>query len=167
MASSKNYSPARRERMKKAVELRTLGNTYAEIGAALGISHVQAIRDVRDSLAEVTRESAEKLLQLELLRLDSKEQAVNEELVTVRNMIQSVLASDESEHETPVKNLVPLWTQVARLLEAGLKVAAQRQRLLGLDRGITVDTTVDVTDAINDFLRPFTKEEEAAMMEAE
>lgn len=161
----KGPTPQRRQRMRTALKLREAGTSYAAIGEQLGVATKTAWEDVQDALKEITREPAEQLLTLELARIDERERVSNSELAIARTAIRKVLKeAEEGGYNTPVKQLAPLFGQVARLLEAGVKIAGQRQRLLGLDQGIHVDATVDVTRAINDFLRPFSAEEEAAMM---
>lgn len=61
---------ARRERMAQALKLRKAGATYRQIADRLGVSISTAYDDIRDALAEITREPAETLLALELERLD-------------------------------------------------------------------------------------------------
>jgi len=61
------------ERQLEALELRKRGFAFREIGRRLNISHVQASRDVNAELgrlAELCKDSAEELRQLELERLD-------------------------------------------------------------------------------------------------
>ena len=64
------------ERQLQALELRKGGFTYREIGKRLGVSHVQAHRDIQEELkhlASLRSESAEELRQLELEKLDNYE----------------------------------------------------------------------------------------------
>lgn len=61
---------ARRERMAKVLELRKAGVTFRKIGEQLDVTHQQAYHDYRDALAEITREPAEEVRDLELARLD-------------------------------------------------------------------------------------------------
>lgn len=62
------------ERRVRALELRKAGHSYREIGRQLGISHVQAEKDVTRVLAELNAqatETAESWRRLELERLDA------------------------------------------------------------------------------------------------
>jgi len=62
-----------REREKRAMELRLAGATYAQIGEALGISAQAAHKAVMralDRINEKLAEDAQKVLRLELERLD-------------------------------------------------------------------------------------------------
>ncbi len=70
----KGRREAAAERRIAALKLRQAGHSYREIGAELGISDVQALRDVRRALAAldaVQREEAEHLRALERARLDA------------------------------------------------------------------------------------------------
>ena len=54
----------------KALDLRLSGASYRQIGQQLGVSHVQAFRDVQRVLREVLSEPAEAVRRVELARLD-------------------------------------------------------------------------------------------------
>ena len=54
----------------KALDLRLSGASYRQIGQQLGVSHVQAFRDVHHMLREVASEPAEEVRKAELARLD-------------------------------------------------------------------------------------------------
>ena len=54
----------------KALDLRLSGASYRQIGQQLGVSHVQAFRDVQRVLREVVSEPAEAVRRVELARLD-------------------------------------------------------------------------------------------------
>ncbi|OFP16012.1 hypothetical protein HMPREF2998_00570 [Corynebacterium sp. HMSC065A05] len=69
-AKNKTRTLARAERMAKALKLREGGATYQAIADNLGISLARAYQDVKDGLADITREPAEHLLTLELERID-------------------------------------------------------------------------------------------------
>jgi hypothetical protein len=58
------------ERRAQALELRTHGHSFRQIGRELGISTAQAAVDVERALAEITREPAKELIKLELQRCD-------------------------------------------------------------------------------------------------
>jgi hypothetical protein len=61
------------ERRQKALELRIAGARYRQIGQQLGVSHVQAFRDIEaalDELATQQTEQAGRLRQIELERLE-------------------------------------------------------------------------------------------------
>ncbi len=61
----------RRKKMAKALALREVGASYRQIAAALEVAPATAYGYVADALAELTREPAESVLQLELSRLDT------------------------------------------------------------------------------------------------
>lgn len=61
---------ARAERMAEALNLREGGATYREIGEKLGISTKRAYDDVQDAIKDIPREPAERVLHLELERID-------------------------------------------------------------------------------------------------
>lgn len=96
------------ERQLQALEMRKSGFTYREIGKRLGISHVQAFKDVNDELkrlADERADSADELRQLELEKLDKYE-----------------------------ANLTH-WAEAGNVdaVKALLKVQERRSKLLGLD----------------------------------
>lgn len=68
--SSRGPTKARRERMVRALELRQQGLSYRAIAADIKVSPKRAFEDVQDALKEITRETAEQTLTLELERLD-------------------------------------------------------------------------------------------------
>lgn len=61
----------RRERMREALHYRKNGYNYREIAAAMRISVSTAHTYIDDALKEVTRETAESVLTLELERYDA------------------------------------------------------------------------------------------------
>ena len=57
-------------RAVKTLELRLAGASYREIGAALKVSHVQAIRDVTYMLRQYASQPADEVREVERRRLD-------------------------------------------------------------------------------------------------
>lgn len=60
-------------RRQTALDLRCAGNGYRAIGKQLGVSHVQAFRDVQQAIDEInalTHKTAERVRDLEVQRLD-------------------------------------------------------------------------------------------------
>jgi hypothetical protein len=109
---------------EKALELRIAGKTFAQIGAALGISDTHAHRLVTNALAERKEHRArlaEGLLELELERCDRLQRA--------------------------------LATQVARgdvrAVVATLKVMERRARLLGLDAAQKLEYVGDASKMVD------------------
>lgn len=104
-------APARaqaRERERQALRLRAAGRTFAEIGAALGVSKQSAHEAVGRALAKTVediRERAEELRAVESAKLDRAEEAIRAKV-------------EEGD---------------LRAVEVLLKVAARRAALLGLD----------------------------------
>ena len=58
------------ERRAVVLDLRREGHDFRTIASHVGVSAATAYRDVTESIAQITREPAAHLLQLELLRLD-------------------------------------------------------------------------------------------------
>lgn len=103
---ARRISKARRERMADALKLREGGATYHQIADQLGISYAQAYADVQDALKEITREAAEDVLEIELMRLD--------------NLFRMAYVKARK------GNL--------KAIDTALKVMDRRARLLGLDK---------------------------------
>src|ERR671911_35304 len=64
------------ERRRQALNLRAAGADFRSIATALGISVAQAYNDVQSEMHEVTRESAEQVLAMDLARLDQLQASV-------------------------------------------------------------------------------------------
>ena len=96
-----------------ALDLRLSGASYRRIGAQLGVSHVQAFRDVQRVLREFVAEPASALRGQELARLD-------------RLMLTHWPAAIEGNHKA---------TAVV------LQIMDRRIRLLGLDAPHRIDIT--------------------------
>lgn len=72
------------ERQIKALELRKAGYSFRAIGKRLGVTHVQAYRDVNNELKELgsrIQHDADELRQLELERLDTIHRALRREVL--------------------------------------------------------------------------------------
>ncbi len=77
--ANSNTSPRKIARAKKkaeALELREIGHSYEAIAKELGISRTYAFELVDEALSEITREPAERVLQVELKRLDRMQAGV-------------------------------------------------------------------------------------------
>lgn len=111
----RRITAARRERMADALRLREHGKTYREISAILDVSVKVAYEDVQDALAEITREPAEAVLQIELTRLDEVYERMRDVMVQ---------------------------TSDTKAAEVVLKTLDRRAKYLGLDKQ---DTTANAT----------------------
>lgn len=101
------------DRRAKAVELRLAGASYRRIAAQLGVGVSSAFRTVQRALAEahrLVREDADRLVQLELMRMDR----------CVEKLERGLNSRDD---ET-----------VARAVRELVRVSSSRRRLLGLDQ---------------------------------
>lgn len=71
MASDTNSRAAAAEKRKKALELRRAGWSFDDIAAEIGYANKgSAHRAVKQGIADITRESATELLELQMSRLD-------------------------------------------------------------------------------------------------
>lgn len=71
MASDTNSRAAAAEKRKKALELRRAGWSFDDIAAEVGYANKgSAHRAVKQGIADITRESATELLELQMSRLD-------------------------------------------------------------------------------------------------
>lgn len=136
---AKNITPKRRKRMAQALKLRAEGCTYMEIAEALGVSYVTAHGDVRDGLAEVTKESALNLRDLEVMRLDAHTARMNVEL----DRLEAARAAGEIDVDRAVRG-------VCRVVDVLLKISERRSRLYGLESiraDVHLDAAADLRDA--------------------
>ena len=113
------------ERRSRALAMKVAGATNREIGAALGISHTQAYRDVKhqlDALAESDMETAARYRQVAIRRFEG-----------VIRVARAVISDPQSE-------------SADRLAAADRITRAQTaiNRLYGLDAPKAVETTVAV-----------------------
>lgn len=121
MANRKGQQETSTARRQRALDLRCAGAGYRAIGKELGVSHVQAFRDVQQALDEIntkTRQKAEHLRDLELQRCDKMTLALWPKL----------RAGDEK----AARALVAVMDRRAKLL--GLDVP-QKHELTGADGG--------------------------------
>lgn len=115
------------ERDAEACRLRADGLTYQQIADRLGISRGSAHEAVQRAIADIVREPAEEVRQLELLRLDQMHVAAREVLEARHFVVdrgQVVLWEGE-----PLVDDGPKLQAIDRLL----KIQARRAALLGLD----------------------------------
>ncbi|WP_306358678.1 MULTISPECIES: hypothetical protein [unclassified Nocardia] len=125
MAGRKTTSPpaiTRAQRQEKALKLRLAGASYRAIAEKLEISSSQAHRDVTEALAELKREPAQAVLDLELHRLDQMLLGLFKEAVS--GNIKAVLAA--------------------------LRIMDRRARYLGLDNAAPPDTSVEARAALDE-----------------
>lgn len=126
---AKAPTPARAEKMKTALDLRKQGKTYREIAEAVGYGNAgDAHRLVSQALHEVTRESADDVLSLELERLD--------QLLT--SMMPSAMRGNEK--------------AVLRVLN----IMDRRARYLGLDKVTPPDVSQESRDALTGLMAALT-----------
>lgn len=105
----------------KAVELRMEGKTFSEIARELGYNSQQAAHDaVKRALDSTLRESADRLRELELARLD------------VLWQIQYLNAQGGD----------------VQAMAACMKIMERRAKLLGLDAPVKVDNNVTTNDGV-------------------
>ena len=116
-------SPAaieKRQRMDQALKLRARGKVYREIAEEMGIGQTTAYEYVQDAMAEIPRESAEIVFNIDLDRLDKALEA----------LWPAVLEGD------------------VKAIEAMLKIHDKRVRLFHLDKvhgkgDETADSVID------------------------
>jgi Homeodomain-like domain len=133
-----------RQREARAVQLRTAGATYQQIGDRLGCSESRAWRIVQRALDRMVREPADQLRQLELARLDQlwieATKVLHRSHITVSN---GRVALDPRTGQ-PLEDDGPVLQAIDRLL----KIMERRARLLGLDAPTRVNViTEDMLDA--------------------
>lgn len=138
----RKITEARRHRMAEALKLRKQGLTYAAISDRLGVTDVQAYRDVQDALLEITKEPAEAVRQLELERSEEQHLRLNAEIGRV---LRHLVARTTPEGITDLKAV----EQIRKLIESQNRVAQTRHRLNGFDMGVAVDASIDVQQSIN------------------
>lgn len=156
-------TPEGAERRAEACRLRAQGLSYQAIADRLGITKASAYETVQIALAEIVREPAEQLLQLEVQRLYLEMERLDAELdrldalvdpinavltrkhVTVSNGKVIYLGDEPLEDDAPVLQAVDRLT---RLSEARRSISATRTRtseslrkLLGLDQPAKVDVS--------------------------
>ncbi|MDP4501043.1 hypothetical protein [Nonomuraea turcica] len=119
--------PATAHRDAEACRLRARGLTYQQIADQLGTTRSNAYEAVQRAIADIVREPAEEVRQLELMRLDE--------------MHTAALAILEARHFVVDRGEVVEW-EGAPLIDDGpklaaidrlLKIQARRAALLGLD----------------------------------
>lgn len=124
MASDTNSRATAAEKRKQALDLRRAGWSFDEIAAEVGYANKgSAHRAVKQGIADITRESASELLELELSRLDD----------LFSGLYESARNGDNFS------------------VDRALKIMDQRARLLGLYDHKPEDPTADVKGALLDF----------------
>ena len=144
MGLSKHHPVRQRaiEKETRAFDLRRMGYTQRQIGAAMGISQNQVQKILRrgfERALKAHRESADEVLQLELEKLDA----------LWRKMWLSTITDEEG-------NPLPEDRRDPRKIEVMLKIMERKSKLLGLDaptktQSLTVG--VDLTSLTDDELR--------------
>jgi len=109
-------------RQGQALKLRLAGATYAVIAEKLDIGRTQAYRDVTEALAEIKREPAQAVLDMELHRLD-----------------QMLLGLWR-----------PAVSGNTKAVGMALQIMARRARYLRLDEGSPPDTSLEARTALDE-----------------
>lgn len=125
MGNETNRRATAAEKRKQALELRRAGLTYDDIAAAVGYANKSvAYKSVKAAIADITRESAQELLSLELERLDDMQ----------AGLYKGARSGDPA------------------AVDRVLKIIDQRARFLGLyDRKVD-DTSAEVRAALRGFM---------------
>ncbi len=125
MASDTASKATAAEKRKQALDLRRAGWTFDDIAEAVGYANKgSASRAVKQALADITRESATELLELELTRLDDMFAGLYEK------------ARSGDDHFA---------------VDRALKIMEQRAKLLGLYDRKDDDTSAEVRAALIGF----------------
>ncbi len=123
----------------EACRLRARGLSYEQIAEQLGVSRSNAYLAVQRAIADIVREPAEEVRQLELVRLDE--------------MHRAALGVLEATHYVVDKGKVVMWDgqpliddgPVLAAVDRMLKIQARRAALLGLDAEKKVSLSGGVT----------------------
>lgn len=136
----KGMTYQRRERANDALRLRLQGLRIIDIAEKHGVSHSTTSQDISLALKEITRESAEQVLEMELQRLDEMLARLNGELAQLAKARRGDLI-------TPDKAI----NAATRIIDSQLKVQERRARLLGLDT-IKHEVDTQTTGAFTELL---------------
>lgn len=127
------------KRDAEAARLRSRGMGYRAVAEAMGVDVHTAHDMVRRALAEIVREPAEDVIQLELAKLDDMQAAVMRVLearhYTVSNGRLIYLGDGE-----PLEDDAPVLAAVDRLV----RISESRRKLIGADAAQKIDTTATV-----------------------
>jgi hypothetical protein len=118
-----------RKRERDALELRIAGHDFETIGEMVGLSEDGARRAVDRSIDRITAAAAERVRDLELLRLDSMW------LVVWSFVTDEELSADER----------------LRAIDRALKIAERRARYVGLDEPVKLDIRAMVLQVAVEF----------------
>ncbi len=125
MASDTGSKATAAEKRKKALDLRRAGWSFEDIAAEVGYANKgSAHRAVKQGIADITRESATELLELELSRLDDM----------FAGLYEAARGGDNFS------------------VDRALKIMDQRARLLGLYEKKPEDGAADVRAAVAGFV---------------
>jgi hypothetical protein len=109
-------------RQEQALKLRLAGATYTAIAEKLGCSRTVAYRDVADALAELKREPAQAVLDMEMHRLDQMLLGLWRDAVSGNT----------------------------KAVSAALRIMDRRARYLGLDQAPPPDTSLEARVALDE-----------------
>ncbi len=122
-------NPAQIEETRKfAVDLRTSGLTYAEIGKRLGIDPTYAGTLVRGALKRISNEEVSDLVKIEAARLDKLQYIANKSMEVIFNRL--AVAEEDGQ---PLLAFIVETKELQQLIASNLSVMERRAKMLGLD----------------------------------
>ena len=130
------------QRRARAVQLRTAGATFEQIGRELGISAQRAHQLYADALARTVKVATDEHRDLEERRLD-RLQVAAEAVLRARHLLIQGGKVILDEHGRPYTDHAPTLNAIRALLA----ITARRAALLGLDAPTRVDAKVSLTVA--------------------
>lgn len=143
------------DRDAAAAQLRKRGKGYQQIADELGISKTSAFEAVQRALAEIIREPGESLRAMELERLDTELEKLDEMEQMVRDILsrehvtvsQGRVVYDESSGAAVRDDAIILQCvdRLGRLAEQRRKNGESRRKLLGMDQPPKVEVTGGIT----------------------
>jgi len=133
-------TPEQAQRDAEAARLRSRGMGYRAIATEMGVDVAAAHAMVRRALAEIVREPAEDVIQLELAKLDDYQAAVMRVLEAKHYTVSNGRLIYLGTSEEPLEDDAPVLAAVDRLV----RIAESRRKLLGADAAQKIDTTATV-----------------------
>lgn len=141
-----NYATvAAKEQQRYILECRKKGMSFPAIAQSLGLSNPYVYKQFKKALREITEETAEEVLQLELAKLDDLESTLREILTAVYPLVsggrvvyerifdddgEPILDSEGNPKLARLLDNAPRLASIDRIL----KVMERRSSLLGLDK---------------------------------
>lgn len=119
---------ATQENRKRALELRMAGKSQAEIAKELDVSSSSVSRYISTAVADITRETADEYLQLELSRLDAM----------LASIWPDIIAADKGS-EWKIDRALAIMEQRAKL--TGTYKAAELKAIAEAKGGVSAETT--------------------------